>query len=91
LRREGGKGVRDGGKRRKGKKWREAIEGRAMDGENIEGGEKTGIGLRKKEYQVHVDLPAAKHCLKYTKWIEMQAKGLYPLKHSLNICSVGSS
>ena len=36
MRREGGKGVRDGGKRRKGKKWREAIEGRAMDGENIE-------------------------------------------------------
>lgn len=42
--------MRDGGKRRKGKKWREVIEGRAMDGENIEGGEKIGIGLRKKEY-----------------------------------------
>lgn len=42
-----------------------------MDGENIEGGEKIGIGLRKKEYQVYVDLLVVKYCLKYIKWIEM--------------------
>lgn len=64
-----------------------------MDGEKAEGGERTGMGLGegRRKTRFTLDLPTAKQYIPYTKWMEMQAKGLSPLKYSLNICSVGSS
>jgi len=61
-----------------------------MDGEKAEGGERTGMGLGEGR-RFTLDLPTPKQYILYTKWVEMQAKGLSLLKYSLNICSVGSS